>query len=66
MLALDRLTMVDFGPYRGRQEIVFSREDGVYLVYGPNEWGRRTCTTPFGTRCTATSSIGTGLGSLRT
>ena len=40
MLALDRLAIVDFGPYRGRQEIVFSRENGVYLVYGPNGRGK--------------------------
>ena len=40
MLALDRLAIVDFGPYRGRQEIVFSRANGVYLIYGPNGRGK--------------------------
>jgi DNA sulfur modification protein DndD len=40
MLSLNRLTIQDFGPYRGRQEMTFSRDRGVYIVYGPNGRGK--------------------------
>src|SRR5262249_48248736 len=42
-----RLTIQDFGPYRGRQEIAFSRDRGVYIVYGPNGRGKTTLHNAF-------------------
>jgi DNA sulfur modification protein DndD len=42
MLTLRLLTVRDFGPYRGRQEIAFSRDRGVYIIYGPNGRGKTT------------------------
>ncbi|MER6127316.1 AAA family ATPase [Streptomyces sp. NPDC001795] len=47
MLTLDRLTVEDFGPYRGRQEMVFSSDRGVYIVYGPNGRGKTTLHNAF-------------------
>jgi DNA sulfur modification protein DndD len=47
MLSLTKLTIEDFGPYRGRQEMTFSREDGVYIVYGPNGRGKTTLHNAF-------------------
>lgn len=47
MLTLERLVVRDFGPYRGRQELTFSREDGVYIVYGPNGRGKTTLHNAF-------------------
>lgn len=47
MLTLSRLTVQDFGPYRGRQEMSFSRDRGVYLVYGPNGRGKTTLHNAF-------------------
>ncbi|MGA4902994.1 AAA family ATPase [Streptomyces griseoincarnatus] len=40
MLSLRRLTLEDFGPYRGRQVMDFPRERGIYIVYGPNGRGK--------------------------
>ena len=42
MLTLDRLALHDFGPYRGLQEMTFLRENGVYIIYGPNGRGKTT------------------------
>lgn len=47
MLTLDRLTVEDFGPYRGRQEMVFASDRGVYIVYGPNGRGKTTLHNAF-------------------
>lgn len=47
MLSLRRLTIEDFGPYRGRQELTFSRDHGVYIVYGPNGRGKTTLHNAF-------------------
>ncbi|WP_449385513.1 AAA family ATPase [Cellulomonas soli] len=47
MLALKKLTVRDFGPYRGLQEISFSRENGVYIVYGDNGRGKTTLHNAF-------------------
>lgn len=47
MLTLERLIVQDFGPYRGRQEISFSRGQGVYIVYGPNGRGKTTLHNAF-------------------
>ena len=47
MLSLSRLTIQDFGPYRGRQEMVFTRDRGVYIVYGPNGRGKTTLHNAF-------------------
>jgi DNA sulfur modification protein DndD len=47
MLTLERLAIRDFGPYLGRQEVSFSREDGVYIVYGPNGRGKTTLHNAF-------------------
>lgn len=47
MLTLQRLTVRDFGPYRGRQDMVFSRDRGVYIVYGPNGRGKTTLHNAF-------------------
>jgi DNA sulfur modification protein DndD len=47
MLSLNRLTIQDFGPYRGRQEIALSRDRGVYIVYGPNGRGKTTLHNAF-------------------
>ncbi|GEM_PF-2885076 len=47
MLTLDGLTIQDFGPYRGRQEIKFTRDRGVYILYGPNGRGKTTLHNAF-------------------
>lgn len=47
MLSLIGMTLQDFGPYRGRQEITFSRHRGVYIVYGPNGRGKTTLHNAF-------------------
>jgi DNA sulfur modification protein DndD len=47
MLSLNRLSIQDFGPYRGRQEMSFTREQGVYIVYGPNGRGKTTLHNAF-------------------
>jgi DNA sulfur modification protein DndD len=47
MLVFDRLTVQDFGPYRGRQELPFSREAGVYIIYAPNGRGKTTLHNAF-------------------
>ncbi|MEU0355607.1 AAA family ATPase [Streptomyces cyaneofuscatus] len=47
MLTLDRLTVENFGPYRGRQEMTFSSDRGVYIVYGPNGRGKTTLHNAF-------------------
>ncbi|MGA5263351.1 AAA family ATPase [Streptomyces griseoincarnatus] len=47
MLTIDRLIVEDFGPYRGRQEIVFERERGVYIIYGPNGRGKTSLHNAF-------------------
>lgn len=47
MLTLDRLIVEDFGPYRGRQEMNFSSDRGVYIVYGPNGRGKTTLHNAF-------------------
>jgi DNA sulfur modification protein DndD len=47
MLSISRLTIQDFGPYRGRQEMSFTRERGVYIVYGPNGRGKTTLHNAF-------------------
>lgn len=47
MLSLSRLTIQDFGPYRGRQEMAFTRDRGVYIVYGPNGRGKTTLHNAF-------------------
>ena len=47
MLSLRRLIVQDFGPYRGRQEMTFSRDRGVYIVYGPNGRGKTTLHNAF-------------------
>ncbi|MGW0731855.1 AAA family ATPase [Streptomyces sp. NPDC002851] len=36
------MVVENFGPYRGRQEVEFSRERGVYLFYGSNTRGKTT------------------------
>lgn len=47
MLTLTSLTLRDFGPYKGEQVISFSREDGVYIAYGPNGRGKTTLHNAF-------------------
>ncbi|BCJ69667.1 AAA family ATPase [Polymorphospora rubra] len=47
MLTLKLLTVRDFGPYRGRQEIAFSRDHGVFIIYGPNGRGKTTLHNAF-------------------
>lgn len=47
MLTLQLLTVRDFGPYRGRQEMKFSRDRGVYIIYGPNGRGKTTLHNAF-------------------
>src|SRR3954453_21175197 len=47
MLTLQQLTLQDFGPYQGRQEVVFNRDSGVYIVYGPNGRGKTTLHNAF-------------------
>src|ERR1035437_20807 len=47
MLSLTRLIIKDFGPYRGHQELSFSRERGVYIVYGANGRGKTTLHNAF-------------------
>jgi DNA sulfur modification protein DndD len=47
MLSLHRLIVQDFGPYRGRQEMTFNRDRGVYIVYGPNGRGKTTLHNAF-------------------
>lgn len=47
MLTLNSLTMRDFGPYKGDQTISFSRDRGVYIVYGPNGRGKTTLHNAF-------------------
>jgi DNA sulfur modification protein DndD len=40
MLSYRRLTIEDFGPYRGRQVIEFPRDRGVYIISGLNGRGK--------------------------
>ncbi|MGW2029779.1 AAA family ATPase [Streptomyces sp. NPDC001811] len=40
MLSYRRLTIEDFGPYRGRQIVDFPRERGVYIISGLNGRGK--------------------------
>ena len=40
MLSISSLTLVDFGPYRGQQRIDLTRDEGVFLIYGPNGRGK--------------------------
>jgi DNA sulfur modification protein DndD len=40
MLSISSLTLVDFGPYRGQQRIDLARDEGVFLIYGPNGRGK--------------------------
>ncbi|MEX5296863.1 AAA family ATPase [Kocuria sp. CPCC 205268] len=47
MLTFTRLIVQDFGPYRGRQEMPFSNERGVYIVYGRNGRGKTTLHNAF-------------------
>ena len=47
MLTIERLAIQDFGPYRGRQEMTFSRDQGVYIIYGPNGRGKTTLHNAF-------------------
>lgn len=47
MLTLTSLTLRDFGPYKGEQTISFSREQGVYIAYGPNGRGKTTLHNAF-------------------
>lgn len=47
MLTLKLLTVRDFGPYRGRQDMAFSRDQGVYIIYGPNGRGKTTLHNAF-------------------
>ncbi|MFB6980733.1 AAA family ATPase [Streptomyces scopuliridis] len=47
MLTLDRLIVQNFGPYRGLQEMTFSHERGVYIIYGPNGRGKTTLHNAF-------------------
>lgn len=42
MLRLHRLTMANFGPFKGEQSIVWPDEDGVTIVYGENMRGKTT------------------------
>lgn len=42
-----RLAMTDFGVYRGTQEFTFSRETGVWIVYGRNGRGKTTLLNAF-------------------
>ena len=42
-----RLAMTDFGVYRGTQEFTFSRENGVWIVYGRNGRGKTTLLNAF-------------------
>ncbi|MGC4819082.1 AAA family ATPase [Micromonospora sp. DT63] len=47
MLTLQGLAVRDFGPYRGRQDMAFSRDRGVYIIYGPNGRGKTTLHNAF-------------------
>lgn len=47
MLTLTSLTMRDFGPYKGKQTISFSHDQGVYIAYGPNGRGKTTLHNAF-------------------
>lgn len=42
-----RLTLQDFGVYRGQQEFEFSRERGVWIIYGQNSRGKTTLLNAF-------------------
>lgn len=47
MLRLQSITLENFGPYKGRQEIVFPATDGVVLIYGENMRGKTTLLNAF-------------------
>ncbi|MFF4631575.1 AAA family ATPase [Streptomyces griseorubiginosus] len=47
MLTLDRLIVQNFGPYRGQQEMRFTQDRGVYIIYGPNGRGKTTLHNAF-------------------
>lgn len=40
MLRIEALHVENFGPFKGRQSIVFPREDGVAVIYGENMRGK--------------------------
>lgn len=42
MLTLRSLTLVDFGPFKGKQTINFSTDPGVTLIFGENGRGKTT------------------------
>lgn len=47
MFSLISMTLQDFGPYRGRQRLDFSAQQGVYIIYGPNGRGKTTLHNAF-------------------
>lgn len=40
MMLIKALHLEDFGPFKGRQSLSFSREDGVTVIYGENMRGK--------------------------
>ncbi len=47
MLHFSRISIENFGPYKGRQEIEFSNENGVTIVWGNNGLGKTTLLNVF-------------------
>lgn len=42
MLRFDKIVLEDFGPFKGKQELEFSDQDGVTIVFGENMRGKTT------------------------
>lgn len=47
MLHFRKLTLIDFGPYKGKQEVDFSDQSGVTIFWGNNGRGKTTLLNAF-------------------
>ncbi len=47
MLHFDRMTLIDFGPYKGKQVVDFSDKSGVSIFWGNNGRGKTTLLNAF-------------------
>lgn len=47
MLRISKLSIQNFGPYKGRHELTFSSEDGVTIVWGDNGFGKTSIMNAF-------------------
>lgn len=47
MLRISKLTIQNFGPYRGKHTLPFNEKDGVTIIWGDNGYGKTTIMNAF-------------------